>query len=343
MNKHYKRGLAFVFLLIVRALAVWAAVRHLHGGGAAEADVASNPNTPFTVIDVADLTINAPRRQKQRAAGKRRNVQPHQHTANNRRKQTGNTMKKLIALAMLCLPLFAHATIDTDTDAACQTNLSRWMKALHPGRQLDNEHAACKVWPADPSLMLAVLPMPQAGASDDEATYDVEVLLVDRRSGAIVAHSLQPSAITSDAIGLSSIEFDTARYQLTPQLRAFGVRVTYEGSSRVDPYEAQVLSLYVRDGGALRRVLADMVVSNSTGEWDGNCAGTFSSTTRTLAVGPADDSGFATLRIGEVSKETVARQTGHDCVSTDGVPKRSTTTLNYNGTAYSVPKVLHYE
>jgi hypothetical protein len=252
-------------------------------------------------------------------------------------------VKKLIVSAVLCLPLFAHAATDTDADPACQTRLATWMKALHPGRQLDSEHAVCKVWPADPSLMLAVQPMPQAGASNDEATYDVEVLVVDRRSGAIVAHTLQPSAITSDAIGFSSIDFDTARYQLTPQLRAFGVRVTYEGSSRVNPYEAQVLSLYVRDGGGLRRVLGDMVVSNSTGEWDGNCAGTFSSINRTLAVGPADNSGFATLHIGEVSKETVARQTGQDCESTDRAPKRSTTTLNYNGTAYSVPKALHYE
>lgn len=252
-------------------------------------------------------------------------------------------MKKLIALAVLCLPMFAHADADTDAKAACQANLSKWMKTLHPGRQLDSEHAACKVWPADPSLTLAVQPMPQAGATDDEAVYDVEVLVADSKSGAIVAHFYEPSAITSDAVRFSSIDLDTARYQLTPQLRAFGVRVTYEGSSRVNPYEAQALSLYVQDGHTLRRVLDDMLVANDSGEWDGNCAGTFSSIARSLAVGPANSSGYATLRVGETSKERVSKQTSSDCVSKDGTPKRSTTTLNYNGTAYSVPKALHYE
>lgn len=41
-------------------------------------------------------------------------------------------MKKLIALAVLCLPLFAHADADTDAKAACQASLSKWMKTLPP-------------------------------------------------------------------------------------------------------------------------------------------------------------------------------------------------------------------
>lgn len=250
-------------------------------------------------------------------------------------------MKKLLASAVLCLPLFAHA--DTDATADCQSHLSTWMKILHPGRQLDTEHAACKVWPADPSLTLAVQALPKAGNTDDEGEYDVEVLVADSKSGAIIAHEYEPAAISSDAIRFSQIDLDTARYQLTPQLRAFGVRVTYEGASRVNPYEGQALSLYVLDGRTLRRVVDNLTVENNSGEWDGNCAGTFSATTRTLAVGPANSVGYATLRVGETSKESVSKQTSSDCVSTDHPSKRTTTTLEYDGTAYRVPKALHYE
>ncbi|MFM0159712.1 MAG: hypothetical protein WBR17_09615 [Paraburkholderia sp.] len=250
-------------------------------------------------------------------------------------------MKKLLASAVLCLPLFAHA--DTDATADCQSHLSTWMKILHPGRQLDTEHAACKVWPADPSLTLAVQALPKAGNTDDEGEYDVEVLVADSKSGAIIAHEYEPAAISSDAIRFSQIDLDTARYQLTPQLRAFGVRVTYEGASRVNPYEGQALSLYVLDGHTLRRVVDNLTVENNSGEWDGNCAGTFSATTRTLAVGPANSAGYATLRVGETSKESVSKQTSSDCVSTDHPSKRTTTTLEYDGTAYRVPKALHYE
>ncbi|WP_176057071.1 alpha-2-macroglobulin [Paraburkholderia sp. BCC1876] len=58
MKKNYKRGLAAAFLLIVAALAIWAMVRYLHGGHAEEADVASDPNTPFTVIDAANRELD---------------------------------------------------------------------------------------------------------------------------------------------------------------------------------------------------------------------------------------------------------------------------------------------
>lgn len=248
-------------------------------------------------------------------------------------------MKKLVVSALLCLPLLAHADADSD----CQAHLAGWMKTLHPGRALDTDHAACKVWPADASLTLAVQPLPQAGANDDSSVYDVEVLVADSKSGAIVAHLYEPAAITSDAIQLSHIDLDTARYQLTPALRAFGVRATYEGSSRANPYEGQALSLYVLDGHTLRRVVADLNVMNSTGEWDTNCAGTFSKTVRTLAIGPAAASGYAALSVTESTVDSVSKQVGSQCVSTDHAPKRAATTLNYDGTAYRVPKAMHYE
>lgn len=248
-------------------------------------------------------------------------------------------MNKLIVSALLCLPMLAHA----DAGGDCQARLAGWMKTLHPGRALDTEHAACKVWPADASLTLAVQPLPQAGASDDGGTYDVEVLVADSRSGAIVAHLYEPAAITSDAVRFSHIDLDTARYQLTPSLRAFGVRATYEGSSRANPYEAQALSLYVLDGRTLRRVVADLNVMNSSGEWDTDCAGNFSKTVRTLAIGPAGQTGYAALNVAESTVNSESKPVGGKCVSTDRAPGRTTATLNYDGSAYRVPKAMHYE
>lgn len=58
MNKYYKRGLAAAVLLIVCAVAIWGVVRHLHGGHAGDAEVASDPSTPFTVIDAANRELD---------------------------------------------------------------------------------------------------------------------------------------------------------------------------------------------------------------------------------------------------------------------------------------------
>lgn len=249
-------------------------------------------------------------------------------------------MKSLVVSAALCFPLFAHAAPD---NTSCDANLTKWMKALHPGRTFDPAQSACKAWPANPSLTLAVQAMPEAGATDEGGKYDVEVVVADSQSGAIVAHLYEPAAIVSDAIVFRQLELDTARYQLTPRLRAFGVRVTYESSSRANPYEGQALSLYVLDGHTLRRVVDDLDVLNSNGEWDTNCAGTFSKTTRTLALGAPGASGYAALRVGETTVDSVNKLVNGDCVSADHAPKRSAATLNYDGTAYGVPKALRYQ
>jgi len=250
-------------------------------------------------------------------------------------------MKNLLASVLLCLPLLAHAHDDAAAD--CQAHLATWMKTLHPGRELDTEHAACKIWPADPSLTLAVQPMLKAGGSADDGVYDVEILVADSQSGAIVAHRYEPAAITSDAVALSGINLDTARYQLTPQLRAFGVRVSYDHMSSAAPFEAEALSLYVLEGHTLRRVLGNLGTLIGSGESDTRCVGHYTKTVRTVAIGAPGASGYATLHIGESSVNSVSKEVSGDCVSTDHPSKRTGTTLDYDGNAYPVPKPLQYE
>src|SRR5450830_53280 len=114
-------------------------------------------------------------------------------------------MQKIIATLLLCLPLLAHAD--------CKDRLSAWAQKLHPGRQLNTEMANCKVSPADSTQTFAVLPMAQAGASDDETVYDVDVLVANSDTGAVIAYLYTPAAITSDAVQLRGIALDTARYQ----------------------------------------------------------------------------------------------------------------------------------
>jgi len=106
-------------------------------------------------------------------------------------------MRTLVVSAFLCFPLLAHAE--------CEEHFNDWAHALQPGRTVDVDHAACKIWPEKPELTLAVLPLPQKGGTADETVFDVEVVVADSKTGAVVAHSYEPSAITSDAIGLHGI------------------------------------------------------------------------------------------------------------------------------------------
>jgi alpha-2-macroglobulin len=58
MYKRYKRGLIVAFVLIACAMTAWMAVRHSQGNTTKDADAASDPNTPFTVIDAANRELD---------------------------------------------------------------------------------------------------------------------------------------------------------------------------------------------------------------------------------------------------------------------------------------------
>lgn len=241
-------------------------------------------------------------------------------------------MRHALAAALLCLPLLAHAD--------CKDRLTGWAKTLQPGRTLDTDFATCKVWPANPARTLAVLPLPQPGGTDEDRVYDVEVLVADSQSGKVVAHRFEKAAITSDAIMLRGLALDTAAWRLTPQVTAFGTRTTLEGSSRVNPFSQTTLSLYVVDGATLRKVVDGLATQSSGGEWDGNCAGSFTDTSRIVSVGAPGKDGYASLVVSEKTTTTTNKPTRNDCASKERTSRGANVTLEYDGARYALPKAL---
>jgi hypothetical protein len=243
-------------------------------------------------------------------------------------------MYKLAALPLLFFPLFAFAD--------CRDELQTWAKNLHPKLKFDSARAVCKINPADPTQVLAALPFAENVDKDDMGDYGLGVLVASATNGNIVAHHYQSAAISSDAIRFESLSLDTARYQIAPKLRAFGVRVTYEGASRVNPLSSTTLSLYVLDGLMLGQVMNKLEVRRSNGEWDGNCAGDIATTRRTLSIGNEGKNGFSRLLIDEKVITSHTRLKGDDCEDIDGKPATARFTLDYDGSQYGVPKGLSF-
>lgn len=240
-----------------------------------------------------------------------------------------------LAGALLCLPLFAHA-------ADCTARFEQWTKTLDKGRKLYTERAACKVWPANPALTLAVLPLLPHGAGEDrdDMTFDLEVLVAETQTGKVVAHRFEANAITSDAVQLRNIALDTALWHLTPQSLAFGVRISWEGMSRANPMSEAVLSLYEIDGKSLRKVLTNLGTAFGNGEWDTNCAGYFDDGTRSVSLGAPGKLGYAKLIVSEKSTHSDNKLVGDECRSTDTNKRAPNVTLEFDGTQYVVPKHL---
>lgn len=235
-------------------------------------------------------------------------------------------MRCALALTLFCLPVIAHAD--------CTAQLAGWAKQLHPDLAFSAEHSACKASPVDANRTLAALAFVESGDEYD-ATYGLEVL--SAVNGRIEQHSYESAAISSDAVRFEGLSLDTARYHLTPELRAFGVRVNYTGSSRVNPFSSTELSLYVLDGAKPRKVLDKLEVARSGGEWDGNCQGEFYDMTGSLAIDKTLSNGYAGLAVTEKTVESRSFEQHGDCTSSESKPAQKRYLLTYDGTHYVVP------
>jgi hypothetical protein len=145
--------------------------------------------------------------------------------------------------------------------------------------------------------------------------------------------------MTDDAIRISAVEFDTARYRLSREQTAFGLRISTAGSSRPNPYNDVSLWLYVIDKGSLRPVLDGMIVSKNTGEWDTNCAGEFQSSESTLSMSSNRTHGYADIAAVETSTATT-NFVGKDgaCDEKSVTDKPQKLRLIYDGKQYPIPE-----
>lgn len=113
---------------------------------------------------------------------------------------------------------------------------------------------SCKSWPYKDKFLLAVF------AFDKGVEYQKSlfVAVLNMRTMDIV--SSQQSIVDEDAmieVGESSFQFDTARYQLTKDIRAFGLRFHSSaiGPSCADSMPGDELTLFVQEKNNLRSVL----------------------------------------------------------------------------------------
>ncbi|QQZ43425.1 hypothetical protein IF690_07765 [Pseudomonas sp. SK3(2021)] len=205
-------------------------------------------------------------------------------------------------------------------------------------------YSACKAWPAYPGVSITASSQLEAQSATenpyDEGTYDLRLALVASEGGAALATYSQASSFNSDAISFNGLSIDTARYSLTPQLRAFGIRAAFRGSSRANPFGEAWLSLYVKEGNTLRPVLESLVVESYGGEWDTNCEGEFHETRRTLQMAKSSSHGYADLIVKTQSSGSTNVRKGEECVSVSRAEKPAVTTLRYDGKQYVVPEGL---
>jgi len=117
---------------------------------------------------------------------------------------------------------------------------------------------SCKIWPYRPTITLAAFAH-EINSPNDAPLKDMIVAMIDNKTNQIIS-SLQ-TIVGEDAlteIDSSSLELDTARYQLSDKVRAFGLRFHSSalGASCGEANWNNQLTLFVPEGKKLRPMLS---------------------------------------------------------------------------------------
>jgi hypothetical protein len=197
---------------------------------------------------------------------------------------------------------------------------------------------ACKSWPHKGNFLLAAFAFDQ-GIQYEKSLW---VALLDRKTLRPV--STYKSVIAEDAVtevGQSSLRLDTARFQLSPDVRAFGLRFgsTARGPSCGEGASWDELTLFVREQKQLRPVFKmDMQFQNALKGCIGSATGNdiWKYGRKTISVANTTTNGFADLLI----TETVTVD-GNTVIPKSIKTKRQVSRYlaKYNGKEYEIPSL----
>mgnify|MGYP003584662426 CR=1 FL=1 len=238
--------------------------------------------------------------------------------------------------------LFLLAALHAVAHAACQSGLAeRLHEKLEPRRALIHELTVCDAWHGQLGRSVVVLPSP----GDSPGTLDLEVLVVQQPDNGNSERSIvvarQRRTITSggsDAMTVSDIEFDTARYRLSTQLQSFGLRIYRRSAAADQPASSETLTLYALGrGNELRLLLDEFEIRRERGRWGPGCAGSFEKQERQLSVvhsGSGGGKGVADLQVRQTDWNSVNELQGEDCVESSERPRFRESTLRFDGGQY---------
>jgi len=175
----------------------------------------------------------------------------------------------------------------------------------------------CKVWPKDNSKTIAVF------AYDAGVKYENQliVVLVDTIKGRIVA--TYKGTIQEDAaltVGENSFRIDTARYDLAPGIRAFGLDVTTSYSQGCGiGGSGPVRTLFIQDDKEIKPILEDFYISSwkFIQEGQSRCTGAdapeeslYENVSYSLSVDTTSTNGYRDLLVTETISRDDEKKTG---------------------------------
>lgn len=220
-------------------------------------------------------------------------------------------MKKYILLSFLMVSLVSGSLYGQDIDSIRLTNILEGLK-LDKSRI---KEGLCieKKMPNREDSYIAVIPV-LTDQEQEEYVFTVQnYILITDSKGTIKNKYLDPTELNSDAVNLRGFIIDTGLYNISANIRAFGVKANFVGSSRIFPYDSGKLSLYYPEGKTFKKVLDQFEMDLSNGEWDGQCNGKFKDNHSYILVDSLKTAAFTDLKIKTISVTTINKEIKGEC------------------------------
>ena len=132
------------------------------------------------------------------------------------------------------------------------------------------------------------------------------LLIVNSKNREIKSQFSEKEMWFSDALRLEEIEITQQPYEISKDVETLSILVHYNGSSSVNPYNTKELSLFLRKGEKLTRILKDYKTYTFGGETDGNSNGQFVEHIKKITPKINSSAGFFNLKVADSIIKTQA-------------------------------------
>lgn len=163
------------------------------------------------------------------------------------------------------------------------------------------------------------------------------IFLVDTKTKEINTkfyESYQNSDWVSDAIRLTRIEIDKNFYTVTDTITAFAVKTTFEGMSRATPYYKEMISLFVKSGNTLQKIVHNYTVNELTGENNDNCESQYNEVKKTLNIVNEKTNGYYNILVTEKTTKSIEFKNDLGDCDTNESSVTKTSVLKFDGKTY---------
>lgn len=201
-------------------------------------------------------------------------------------------------------------------------------------------HLTCKINPVSTHETIVAFASNPKIDNNQSTINDAIILLVSNNK--IANKIIEEKMLYSDAIYLDDIKIDTAAYNLSANTRAFGIRYSFSGSSRANPFNDEFMNLYIKGNNyKLINILRAVTTHSFSGEWDGtNCDGYYDESNYYLNMSPRKTNGFPDIFITKKSRHRQIIKVKDDCneIITNSTTKKQK--IIFNGSTYVLPEHL---